>query len=301
MPRAPGCAWSASGSRSRSSTSRSGARDQLRGEVPVAGARPRPTGSTSSRALDRLARGATVRRLLAETVVGRRGARRRAGTRDAAPRRPAPRCPPRARRRGAASTRPRADARRRRRPRRGCARRAPARLRGEAHRARCGDLERRVARWRPGVPRAPGRSAVSGGRAGVPPGSPGVPSSSAPRARSRARPAPLNEISAPDVPVTLIRPARRSGHPRLPGALACPRPRDDPRLARRQGALQAVADRHRVGGAAAAPDDGRVHAHLREVRTAALAGAAVSGVRDAEPRPVDVHGGGVHAHRRAAS
>ena len=32
-----------------------------------------------------------------------------------------------------------------------------------------------------------------------------------------------------------------------------------------------------------------------------VAGAAVSGVRDAEPRPVDVHGGGVHAHRRAAS
>ncbi len=68
--------------------------------------------------------------------------------------------------------------------------------------------------------------------------------------------------------VTTISPAPALAAPRRPRAVALPRAARVARLARRRGPLQADVDRRRVGDPAAVPDDGRLHARLREVREA---------------------------------
>ncbi len=98
----------------------------------------------------------------------------------------------------------------------------------------------------------------------------------------------------------MIRPRRggRTSTSASSGTTASSRP---PRLARRRGPLQADVDRRRLGDPPAVPDDGRLHARLREVRELPLEGRSVPDLRLSRAPALDVLRLGASRSRARAS
>ena len=293
------------GFRSRCSTSRSARGDQLERKFRItarSGGAPRRSARRTTRTRDGRpdARRGPGRRVLRAARRRRRRAPPRAGGRLA-----------RGRRRGSATLSGRS-----REGRIACTRRAPS-LADDADLAEDVQVALRArlrggARATPRGARAPGsrRSPPSGAlvrralrqatRVGVSRREPRVPSSSTRGSASSPRGSEQDAKPVPP-PSPLIRPARRSG---LPDFRELWRSRDLAMiLAWRDVKVRYKQSLIGIAWAVLQPFLTMVVFTLIFGKFAQLPsqGAAVSGVRDAQPRPVDVPGGSLHPHRRAAS